>query len=124
MVSWGDESVLVTGGSGFLGQHVLAALRDAGAKTIRAPRSSEYDLRDIGEILRLLKAVRPTLIIHLAARVGGIGANHATPGTFFSYKALMGIELMEQARLHDVRKCVALRTVCASPQCTPVPFRS
>lgn len=122
-MNWKDQSVLVTGGSGFLGQHVLAVLDEVGARTVYAPRSSEYDLRRIEDIRRLLKTTRPTMVIHLAARVGGIGANRANPGSFFYDNAMMGIQLMEEARLHDVVKFVALGTVCAYPKFTPVPFR-
>ena len=117
-----NSRVLVTGGSGFLGRHVLSELVSAGAREIVSPTSREYDLRDGDAIRRILKEVRPHLIIHLAARVGGIGANRAEPGTFFYDNAMMGIQLMEQARLAGVEKLVIVGTVCEYPKYASVPF--
>ena len=120
--SWADKTVLVTGGGGFLGQHVLAKLRAAGCKRVIAPRKREYDLREREQIVRLLKSAEPDLIIHLAAVVGGIGANRLHPGEFFYDNAIMGIELIEYSRRLKVRKFVCLGTICAYPKFAPVPF--
>jgi GDP-L-fucose synthase len=114
--------VLVTGGSGFLGQHVVARLGMAGYARVFAPRKAEYDLRHEPDITRLLATTRPDVVIHLAAVVGGIGANRKHPGQFFYDNLLRGVQLMEQARLHGVEKFVAIGTVCAYPKFTPVPF--
>jgi GDP-L-fucose synthase len=118
-----DSVVLVTGGGGFLGRHVLAALEGKGYRNVVAPRSSEYDLVEADAVARLLDEKRPDVIIHLAAVVGGIGANRENPGRFFYENLKMGIELIEQARLRAVRKFVAVGTVCAYPKHAPVPFR-
>ena len=122
-VTWRDERVLVTGGAGFVGRHVVRALRDRGAAEIVVPRSAEHDLRRRDQVLGLLGAARPTLIIHLAARVGGIGANRQSPGEFFYDNLVMGAELMEAARAQGVRKFVAIGTICAYPKFAPLPFR-
>jgi GDP-L-fucose synthase len=119
---WADKTVLVTGGGGFLGQQVLAKLDGAGCKKIIAPRKREYDLRERSQIVRLLKSASPDLIIHLAAVVGGIGANRLHPGEFFYDNAIMGIELIEYARRLNVRKFVCLGTICSYPKFAPVPF--
>jgi GDP-L-fucose synthase len=116
------KTILVTGGNGFLGRHVVAALRDRGYGSIVAPRKAEYDLRHEAEIVQMLERHRPDTIIHLAAVVGGIGANRAHPGRFFYENMMMGVQLMEQARLYDVAKFVTIGTVCAYPKFTPVPF--
>jgi GDP-L-fucose synthase len=113
---------MVTGGGGFLGQAVVRRLQAAGADSIFVPRSSECDLRTKDGIDRALADGRPHLVIHLAAVVGGIGANRENPGKFFYDNAIMGIQLMEQARLSGVDKFVTIGTVCAYPKFTPVPF--
>ena len=120
---WANRRVLVTGGEGFLGGYVAAGLRERGAGQITAPSHAEFDLREPDSIKRLLETARPDLIIHLAAQVGGIGANRDKPGEFFYNNLLMGIQLIEQARLHEVAKFVALGTVCAYPKFAPVPFK-
>jgi GDP-L-fucose synthase len=120
---WTSRRVMVTGGNGFLGSAVVNRLRGAGASEIFVPRSSEYDLRTRDGIARALADGKPDLIIHLAAVVGGIGANRENPGRFFYENAIMGIELMEQARLAGVAKFVGVGTVCSYPKFTPVPFR-
>ena len=114
--------VLVTGGGGFLGRHVLARLAMSGASNVAAPRSSAHDLRTREGIDAALAEARPDIVIHLAAVVGGIGANRENPGRFFYENAIMGIQLIEQARLAGVTKFVTVGTVCAYPKFTPVPF--
>src|SRR5664280_2636789 len=114
---------MVTGGGGFLGQAVVRRLQAGGATDVFIPRSTDYDLRTKDGIDRALADGRPQLVIHLAAVVGGIGANRGNPGRFFYENAIMGIQLMEQARLARVEKFVQVGTVCAYPKFTPVPFR-
>jgi GDP-L-fucose synthase len=120
---WEGRRVMVTGGGGFLGRRVVARLEAAGATEIFVPRSGDYDLRTKDGIDRALADGRPDLVIHLAAVVGGIGANRENPGRFFYENAIMGIQLIEQARLAGVDKLVAVGTVCSYPKFTPVPFR-
>jgi GDP-L-fucose synthase len=119
----GTSRMLVTGGAGFLGSHVVARLRARGCEKIFVPRSRDYDLTDLDAVRRLLDDASPDVIIHLAAVVGGIGANRGRPGEFFYKNLMMGVQLMEQARLHGVGKCVAVGTVCSYPKFTPVPFK-
>jgi GDP-L-fucose synthase len=114
--------VLVTGGSGFLGRQVLTVLGKRGYQHVIAPMHSEYDLTDAAQVAACLRDARPSAIIHLAAVVGGIGANRARPGDFFYQNLIMGAELMEQARRAGVQKFVAIGTICAYPKFTPVPF--
>ena len=120
---WDDRRVLVTGGAGFLGRHVVARLTAAGARDVFVPRSADYDLRDRAAIEQALSDSRADTVIHLAATVGGIGANRDNPGLYFYENAIMGIQLMEQARLAGVAKYVTIGTVCSYPKFTPVPFR-
>jgi len=120
---WADRRVMVTGGAGFLGRAVVRHLEAAGATDVVVPRSADYDLRTLDGITRALADGRPDLVIHLAAVVGGIGANRENPGRFFYENAIMGIQLMEQARLAGVSKFVQVGTVCSYPKHTPVPFR-
>jgi GDP-L-fucose synthase len=120
---WQDKTVLVTGGSGFLGSFVVDKLRLRGARELAAPRAHDYDLRDLEAIKSLLKQTRPDLILHLAARVGGIGANRAHPAEFFYDNLIMGVQLLHEAWRSGVAKFVAIGTVCAYPKHTPVPFR-
>ena len=121
--SWSNKRVLITGGRGFLGRAVVARLEAAGATDIVAPSRADYDLRVPTHVERMLATERPDVVIHLAAVVGGIGANRANPGRFFYENAIMGIELLEQARRHEVGKFVTVGTVCAYPKFAPVPFR-
>jgi GDP-L-fucose synthase len=119
---WPGRRVMVTGGGGFLGKVVVRRLESAGATDVFVPRSADYDLRMPADVARALADGRPDLVIHLAAVVGGIGANRENPGRFFYENAIMGIELMEQARRAGVDKFVQIGTVCSYPKFTPVPF--
>jgi len=119
---WSGRRVMVTGGGGFLGRAVVRRLEASGASEIFVPRSADYDLRTREGIGRALADGRPELVIHLAGVVGGIGANRESPGRFFYENAIMGIELMERARLAGVAKYVQVGTVCSYPKFTPVPF--
>lgn len=123
MVFWADKRVLVTGGAGFLGSYVIGKLHQRGCNEVFVPRSREYDLRDVGAVIRLYEQARPHMVIHLAAVVGGIGANTERPGEFFYDNLIMGVLLMEQARLFEVEKFVGVGTVCAYPKFTAVPFK-
>jgi GDP-L-fucose synthase len=123
MTFWAERRVMVTGGAGFLGTAVVKRLRDAGARDISVPRSAVHDLRTRDGVIGALDEADPDLVIHLAAVVGGIGANRENPGRFFYENAAMGIELMEQSRRRGVSKFVQIGTVCSYPKFTPVPFR-
>ena len=119
---WSGRRVTVTGGAGFLGSFVVERLRKADA-TVAVPRSAEYDLVDRAACRRLLADTRPDMVIHLAAQVGGIGANRSNPGRFLFENAMMGLQLFEECRLAGVPKLVALGTICAYPKFAPVPFK-
>ena len=123
MKSWESHSIVVTGGNGFLGKAIVANLKAKGYDKIVVPRSREYDLRHEEAIRRLYESAKPTMVIHLAAVVGGIGANRDNPGRFFYDNAIMGIQMIELARLYGLKKFVAVGTICAYPKFTPVPFR-
>jgi len=117
------ERVVVTGGAGFLGSYVVQKLRQRGVGNIFIPRRSDYDLVKIEDVRRLYDDAQPDLVIHLAAVVGGIGANRVNPGKYFYENLMMGVQLMDEARLREVRKFVATGTICAYPKFTPVPFK-
>jgi GDP-L-fucose synthase len=118
---WTGKRVTITGGRGFLGRQVVRLLEPLGAR-VTTFSSSDYNLTRQSEVERMYTDQRPELVIHLAAKVGGIGANRDNPGSFFYENAIMGIELMEQARLHGVDKFVQVGTVCAYPKFAPIPF--
>lgn len=120
---WSDKRVVVTGGAGFLGSFVVAQLRARGCSKIVVPRSQDYDLVEMAAVARLYDDAAPDLVIHLAARVGGIGANQANAGKFFYDNLMMGTQLMEVGRRRGLKKFVALATICAYPKLTPVPFK-
>lgn len=122
MINWSEQRVVVTGGAGFLGSHVVNALEQRGTGDIFVPLHQDYDLRDQAAILDLLNDARPTLIIHLAASVGGIGANRAHPAEFFYDNLMMGTQLLHESWRAGVAKFVAIGTVCAYPKYTPIPF--
>lgn len=117
------KRIVVTGGAGFLGRFIVERLRRLEQVEVFVPRRADFNLVELADIKRLYSATRPDLVIHLAATVGGIGANQKNPGLFFYENLMMGVQLIEQARLHNVDKFVALGTVCAYPKFTPTPFR-
>ncbi|MGQ9491464.1 MAG: GDP-L-fucose synthase family protein [Anaerolineae bacterium] len=122
-MEWANKRVMVTGGAGFLGSYVVDSLRARGCHEIFVPRSAKYDLCYLSDVRRAFDDSRPDIVIHLAAVVGGIGANQARPGEFFYDNLMMGLLVMEEARLRGVEKFITVGTVCAYPKFTPVPFR-
>jgi len=123
MAFWEDKRIIVTGGKGFLGSFIVEKLKQRGCKHLFVPRSKEYDLRDRDAVVRLYTEAEAEIVIHLAAVVGGIGANRANPGRFFYDNAIMGIQMMEYARQFGVEKFVAVGTICAYPKFASVPFK-
>ncbi|MFH1594697.1 MAG: GDP-L-fucose synthase [Candidatus Omnitrophota bacterium] len=123
MQFWQGKRVLVTGGKGFLGSYLVDKLKRRGCKDIFAPGVEEYDLSNIEAVKKVYKDFATDIVIHLAAKVGGIGANKAKPGLFFYENLIMGIQLMEEARIAGVQKFVALGSICCYPKFTPVPFK-
>src|SRR5438876_3380744 len=120
---WRDRRVLVTGGTGFLGSYVTENLKARRGAQVFAPSKSAYDLRRADAVERLFVELRPQIVVHLAAVVGGIGANRERPGEFFYDNLMMGVQLMELGRRHGIEKFVTIGTVCAYPKFTPVPFK-
>jgi GDP-L-fucose synthase len=121
-MDWKNKRVIVTGGAGFLGRHIVARLMAAGCREVVVPRSATCDLRQMENIRRLYRQVRPHVVIHAAGHVGGIGANREHPAEFFYDNLMMGIQLLHAAHEEAVGKFVAIGTVCAYPKHTPVPF--
>lgn len=120
---FGERCVVVTGGDGFLGRYVIEGLRRRGCRHIGVPTIEQYDLVQQADVVRMYEDMRPDIVIHLAAVVGGIGANRARPGDFFYQNLMMGVQLLEQGRRAGIEKFVAIGTVCAYPKHTPVPFK-
>lgn len=118
-----EKRICVTGGLGFLGSHLIDRLKARGCKNVFIADRDKYDLTKEAEIVRMYEEIKPDIVIHLAAVVGGIGANREHPGSFYYLNMVMGAMLIEQARLHKIEKFVALGTICAYPKFTPVPFK-
>jgi GDP-L-fucose synthase len=125
MLDLNQERIVVTGGAGFLGRHLLSAIEERGVsrENLLVPCREEFDLTHEADVVRLYRETRPTVVIHLAAVVGGIGANREHPGSFFYSNLAMGLHLIEHARRAGVKKFVQVGTICAYPKLTPVPFR-
>ena len=118
-----DRRIVVTGGAGFLGSYCLERLEKRGCKNILVPKIEDYDLVKMDDIVRMYEDMKPDIVIHLAAVVGGIGANREHPGEFFYKNLMMGVQLIEQGRLRNIGKFVAIGTICAYPKFTPIPFK-
>ena len=118
-----NKHITVTGGKGFLGSHLLKKLKDSGCRHIKIADRPEYDLTDIADIRRMYEETKPRIVIHLAAKVGGIGFNQEKPAELFYDNLIMGTQLLHEAYLRNIEKFVALGTICAYPKFTPVPFK-
>jgi GDP-L-fucose synthase len=123
MSFWVNKRVVVTGGAGFLGSFLVEKLLKRGAKDIFIPRSKDYNLVEMETVKRLYRDAKPEIVVHLAAKVGGIGANRANPGKFFYDNLMMGVQMIEVARQVGIEKFVAIGTICAYPKFTPIPFK-
>jgi GDP-L-fucose synthase len=123
MTFWQNKRVLVTGGAGFLGSYVCEKLKKEGCQQIFVPRKNQYNLVEMEACKRVYQDARPDIVIHLAAVVGGIGANQQNPGKFFYENLMMGVQMMEQGRVFGIEKFVAIGTICCYPKYTPVPFK-
>lgn len=118
-----QKRIMVTGGDGFLGGYVVSELREKGVENIFVPRHRDYDLTQLADVIRAYQDSQADVVIHLAAKVGGIGINREKPGEFFYDNLMMGVQLMEQARLFGVEKFISIGTICAYPKFTPIPFK-
>ncbi|HBG28787.1 MAG: GDP-fucose synthetase [Planctomycetes bacterium GWF2_41_51] len=118
-----NKRIVVTGGAGFLGYYICEKLRKRGCKNILIPKIEDYDLVKLSDIKKMYDDMKPDVVIHLAAVVGGIGANREHPGKFFYENLMMGVQLIEEGRLRNLEKFVAIGTICAYPKFTPVPFK-
>ena len=123
MIDLKNKRIIVTGGAGFLGKFIVKKLAERGCKDIFIPKIEQYDLRELDTIERMYSTAKADIVIHLAAVVGGIGANRENPGSFFYDNLIMGVQILEQARLNGIEKFVAIGTICAYPKFTPVPFK-
>lgn len=120
---WENKQIVVTGGAGFLGTYVVEKLKQKRCKGIFIPRSKDYNLVEMEDVKRLYRDFNPDIVIHLAASVGGIGANRKNPGKFFYENIMMGVQMIEQGRIFRIEKFVALATICSYPKYTPIPFK-
>ncbi len=118
-----DKKIVVTGGAGFLGSYICRKLTERGCKNILVPKIEDYDLVKLPDIKKMYDDMKPDIVIHLAAVVGGIGANREHPGKFFYENLMMGVQLIEEGRLRNLEKFIAIGTICAYPKFTPVPFK-
>jgi len=122
-INLNSKRIIVTGGAGFLGKYVVKKLKEEGCAKVFVPEKKDYDLRKLESVEKLYKDAKADIVIHLAAVVGGIGANRENPATFFYDNLMMGVQLIEQARLNNIEKFVAIGTICSYPKFTPVPFK-
>jgi GDP-L-fucose synthase len=122
-VDWTTKRIVVTGGAGFLGSHLVALLEASGCRKVFVPRSADYDLVDASAVRRLYRETEPDVVFHLAARVGGIGANQRNPGKYFYDNLQMGAHVLEEARIAGTAKVVMVGTICSYPKHAPIPFR-